>query len=466
MNAMSRALKPLESISTFLAILVLSFLVFTSTVEAQSILVDPQVAIGSSTTLTIDAGSPNTPYWVDMGKSGTAPGVRTRTGRVIPLNRPWFYGNQRPAAPRFSFTGFEGLTDAFGMATATLYVPQDTRLVGVRFHAVFATVDPNSPDGLGVISSPATFEIVAANPAPPPAPPTPPTPPVLPASNPWNVVWPADVPSDYRPALPLTPEGSNIVSLAGGAQTLSVSDTEYRLSGNVGSISVSPGTQRIVIDGMGFTAVSITLPSVWPIPGPIRVNDIVIRDIVLNGGLNGSAIQGACRRLLLQNITTQTNTISNYCFYTRFSEDVVIEGSNFHTLGNEACVRLVDVKRFAGFRNTFDSELKHAFRIHFSSHYIWLSDTVCGKPLYIGYVEQLASRPPTDLRNVMLRRLHVYPQVGGNVFQIAYPAFLVDLDMSDCTFHADGPLTQNQVNGFMSTANNTPSWTYSSLLVL
>ena len=82
------------------------------------------------------------------------------TGRVIPLNRPWLYLDFMGWNYPWVFSGFHGLTDAAGNATAVLNIPPYMPILGDEFDAVFVTHDLASPDGLGVISQPQHFVVV------------------------------------------------------------------------------------------------------------------------------------------------------------------------------------------------------------------------------------------------------------------------------------------------------------------
>jgi hypothetical protein len=57
------------------------------------------------------------------------------------------------------FQNYSGLLDASGKARATINILNDQKLIGVRIHSAFVTIDPASPFGIRSISNTFTFTI-------------------------------------------------------------------------------------------------------------------------------------------------------------------------------------------------------------------------------------------------------------------------------------------------------------------
>jgi len=59
----------------------------------------------------------------------------------------------------FIFQDYSGRLDSSGKAKALLHLPNDARLVGVRLHTAFLTLDQNAPFGVKSIAEPFSFSI-------------------------------------------------------------------------------------------------------------------------------------------------------------------------------------------------------------------------------------------------------------------------------------------------------------------
>jgi hypothetical protein len=57
------------------------------------------------------------------------------------------------------FSGYGGVIDAKGQARAAINIPPDNRLIGVRLHTAFVTLDPQAPSGIRSISNTFSFPI-------------------------------------------------------------------------------------------------------------------------------------------------------------------------------------------------------------------------------------------------------------------------------------------------------------------
>jgi len=57
------------------------------------------------------------------------------------------------------FSGYQGLIDNQGKAQASINIPNDTALIGVRVHSAFVTLDPHAPSGIKSISDTFSFTI-------------------------------------------------------------------------------------------------------------------------------------------------------------------------------------------------------------------------------------------------------------------------------------------------------------------
>ncbi len=58
------------------------------------------------------------------------------------------------------FLNYAGKLDPTGKARASLKIPNDTRLKGIRVHSAFVTLDPAAPLGISLISGTASFTIL------------------------------------------------------------------------------------------------------------------------------------------------------------------------------------------------------------------------------------------------------------------------------------------------------------------
>jgi hypothetical protein len=59
----------------------------------------------------------------------------------------------------FIFQNYSGRLDASGKAKAALHLVNDARLVGIRIHTAFLTLDPKAPFGIGSIADPFSFSV-------------------------------------------------------------------------------------------------------------------------------------------------------------------------------------------------------------------------------------------------------------------------------------------------------------------
>jgi len=57
------------------------------------------------------------------------------------------------------FSGYHGVLDGKGQATASIHIPNNPVLIGTRIHTAFVTLDPASPSGVRSISNTETFTI-------------------------------------------------------------------------------------------------------------------------------------------------------------------------------------------------------------------------------------------------------------------------------------------------------------------
>jgi len=58
-----------------------------------------------------------------------------------------------------TFRGYRGLIDNQGQARASIHVPNDPVLIGLRLYTAFVTLDPAAPSGIKSISSTFSFSI-------------------------------------------------------------------------------------------------------------------------------------------------------------------------------------------------------------------------------------------------------------------------------------------------------------------
>jgi hypothetical protein len=57
------------------------------------------------------------------------------------------------------FSGYRGVIDQNGKASATIHIPNATVLIGTRLHTAFVTLDPAAPSGIRSISNTDSFTI-------------------------------------------------------------------------------------------------------------------------------------------------------------------------------------------------------------------------------------------------------------------------------------------------------------------
>jgi hypothetical protein len=57
------------------------------------------------------------------------------------------------------FSGYRGVIDSKGQAQATIHIPNQPALAGVRVHSAFVTLDPAAPSGVRSISDTFSFTI-------------------------------------------------------------------------------------------------------------------------------------------------------------------------------------------------------------------------------------------------------------------------------------------------------------------
>jgi len=110
-------------------------------------------------TITFDLHSPADPNLVyQMGSSlGTGPiPIGNRVLKLTP--DPLLVASVGGTLP-FIFQNYGGRLDASGKAQAALHLPNDARLIGVRLHTAFLTLDPNAPLGVKSIADPFSFSV-------------------------------------------------------------------------------------------------------------------------------------------------------------------------------------------------------------------------------------------------------------------------------------------------------------------
>ena len=75
--------------------------------------------------------------------------VRSSSARTTYSLFPWL------TSGRGIFTGYRGVLDPKGQATAAMHIPNVQALVGLRIHTAFVTFDPQAVLGIKSISMPA-----------------------------------------------------------------------------------------------------------------------------------------------------------------------------------------------------------------------------------------------------------------------------------------------------------------------
>jgi hypothetical protein len=112
----------------------------TDVLLARDISVTP-VTIHPGTSITIAWNAPGEAnrFYAMAASLGRVPGIPVPGGRVVPLNADalfaWSFLSQSPP-----FAGFSGRLDVAGVAVATISIPADPRLTGVRFFVGGVTV--------------------------------------------------------------------------------------------------------------------------------------------------------------------------------------------------------------------------------------------------------------------------------------------------------------------------------------
>lgn len=130
---------------------------------AATLRASPVARLGAAWRLRLETGMPGVPYAMDLGFTGHAPGfVLPTSGRTIPLNAPWLLSSTPAFASSPIFSGFTGLTDAAGRATALIHVPADPAFIGLAFDVACITLDAQAPEGIGLISNPVHTQVIQA----------------------------------------------------------------------------------------------------------------------------------------------------------------------------------------------------------------------------------------------------------------------------------------------------------------
>ena len=123
----------------------------------------PIARLGATWVLRLETSTPGVPYVMEIGFAGHAPGIVLPTsGRRIPLNLPWLLSNHPALAASPIFSGFYGVTDAAGRATAQINVPADPALLGLAFDVACITLDPQAPEGIALIANPVHTQVIQA----------------------------------------------------------------------------------------------------------------------------------------------------------------------------------------------------------------------------------------------------------------------------------------------------------------
>jgi hypothetical protein len=124
----------------------------------------PAAPVGASHGFRIQAGASNAnaPYVFDLSLNGTSPGLSIGPGGpVVPLNPPYLFIHVFGGMPNPFLTAFTGTTDALGRAAAWFQIPMAPEVIGGSLDGCAVTLAAAAPFGIGVITNPVHFVLVA-----------------------------------------------------------------------------------------------------------------------------------------------------------------------------------------------------------------------------------------------------------------------------------------------------------------
>jgi len=269
---------------------------------------------------------------------------------------------------------------------------------------------------------------------------------------------------DYYPDLPTPPDAGNVTVLTGGSHTL-LSNRTYRLTGNVGILTIPAGARRIAIDGQGRSAAGVRFPAQWassPLP---KCWDIRVANLRRVGG-DTSAFQVYGERILLEFVRCEQAHILNYGVYSWGGRHITLRDSFLHTQGREAATRFAACEHVAVYRCDLGTPSKHSLRVHASggdSRWILWADNRITSPMYIGYQTVPTERLIEHI--VVINNRYDPPTIVGNNswFQHAPAQDSGGPKLRDFYFlDNSGPgttLSLNNLNGLIAAASST--WTIS-----
>lgn len=236
----------------------------TSPVQMAVLSAPSVVSVGSTALYTCSTVFPAVPYVFDVGLSGSAPGFVLPAPLIgsIPLNPPWVYLEFGPLLPFAWFSGFVGVTDAFGTATAAFTVPPLPSLVGLQLTGAMTLLDYGQPFGVLAASNPRSIALAGA----------PPT---------VGAVSPAVVPSNGGTVLTVTGSGflpGAIVTVGGVVAS--------------GTVFVSPTTLTCIAPPrpVGVYGLTVTIPG--PVSGSLPAALTYVPPLIVTSVLPSSAPVG------------------------------------------------------------------------------------------------------------------------------------------------------------------------------
>ncbi|MBN2489827.1 MAG: SBBP repeat-containing protein [Planctomycetes bacterium] len=132
---------------------------FVAKVKFTDLMLSGTPQIGGTVILTLTASdSPGLCY--QIGSSfGTGP-MRVDTRQIDLSPDPLLVGSVNEFWPSV-FSGYRGLIDATGRATAAIHIPKIPAFVGMRIHTSFVTIHSAAPSGIRSISGTETFTVTS-----------------------------------------------------------------------------------------------------------------------------------------------------------------------------------------------------------------------------------------------------------------------------------------------------------------
>lgn len=249
--------------------------------------------------------------------------------------------------------------------------------------------------------------------------------------------------AEYTPTPPTPPLTAKYIVATSGDLVLK-SDTSYFIEGNVGTITVPPGCERVCVFGGGYEAEYVWMPQQTAEHPEPRCNDIWIENLIITSHPTDFAgINVFGTRIVIKDMIVGGAEYEGACLYGWGASDVAVVDCVMENDGAESgnfVQRVMNTTRFATWGGSRTGTTTYALRGHGANaltEYHWWSDMTVTGPLLCGFG---SSSPPDTINHFTLRDLVVTAYEGegapnaGSCIRHAPSPGLSYFHVHDCDF--------------------------------